>query len=119
MSEANNYVLRCCGIDGLLCSCRATITLHNPYMDFNDPSSFSTSRCLSSANAILEAYYDLTKAVALSFPSNVPLTKLHPFVTVSPADAINGDGRLIVESDLLVFGCSGQDPGLQTHDKQQ
>ena len=88
-------------------------------MDFNDPSSFSTSRCLSSANAILEAYYDLTKAVELSFPSNVPLTKLHPFVTVSPTDIICGNERLIFGLDLLVFGCSGQDPGLQTHDKQQ
>ncbi|THH11119.1 hypothetical protein EW145_g858 [Phellinidium pouzarii] len=63
----------------------ASITLHNPYIDFNDPQSLSTRRCIAAADAILEAYYTFSKAVAfssnyLAFPPLI--SRLHPFVTI-------------------------------------
>lgn len=54
---------------------RATITLHNPYMDFNDPERASTKRCIKAAQAILSAYFMLSA-------TSLDLTRLHPFVTV-------------------------------------
>lgn len=64
---------------------RATITLHNPYLDFHNPQSLSTVRCLRAADAILEAYYAFSKTAAMSqnfvaYPSLIH--KLHPFSTV-------------------------------------
>ncbi|TFK30532.1 hypothetical protein FA15DRAFT_662503 [Coprinopsis marcescibilis] len=53
----------------------ATITLHNPYIDFSDPSNISMSRCVNSANRILNAFYTLSQ------PS-LDITRLHPFVTI-------------------------------------
>ncbi|KAI5124715.1 hypothetical protein M0805_004321 [Coniferiporia weirii] len=63
----------------------ASITLHNPYIDFNDPHSLSTGRCVAAADAILEAYYAFSKAVAystnyLAFPPLI--SRLHPFATI-------------------------------------
>lgn len=55
-------------------------------MDFNDPHCLSTNRCISAANAILEAYYTFSKATANEFSSGYmaypPIVKLHPFVVV-------------------------------------
>lgn len=56
--------------------CSATITLHNPYIDFNDQQNLSTARCVHSARRILTAYYDLSS-------TSLDITRLHPFVTVS------------------------------------
>lgn len=64
--------------------CSATITLHNPYLNFEDMSIPSTRRCLAAADAILDAYYVFQKATAYStvfYPR--PIAKLHPFATVS------------------------------------
>lgn len=58
--------------------CSATITLHNPYIDFNDQQCVSTSRCVNSARCILGAYYMLSA-------TSLDITRLHPFVTVSPS----------------------------------
>ncbi|KAL5495283.1 hypothetical protein ACEPAI_746 [Sanghuangporus weigelae] len=62
----------------------ASITLHNPYLDFNDPHSLSTNRCIVAANAILEAYYAFSKATVFSsgYSAYPPIVKLHPFVTI-------------------------------------
>jgi hypothetical protein len=54
---------------------RATITLHNPYVDFMDPQCISTARCVNSARSILAAYYMLSA-------TSLDITRLHPFVTV-------------------------------------
>lgn len=54
---------------------RATITLHNPYMDLNDLQRASTNRCIKAAQAILSAYFMLSA-------TSLDLTRLHPFVTV-------------------------------------
>ena len=54
----------------------AAITLHNPYLNFSDPRSVSTSRCVSATRAILAAYYRLSE-------TSLDITRLHPFVTVS------------------------------------
>ncbi|KDQ63644.1 hypothetical protein JAAARDRAFT_203058 [Jaapia argillacea MUCL 33604] len=53
----------------------ATITLHNPYLDFSRPTWISTSRCMNSARAIIEASYLLSS-------TSLDLTRLHPFVTI-------------------------------------
>ncbi|KAJ7597133.1 hypothetical protein C8J56DRAFT_1159103 [Mycena floridula] len=53
----------------------ATITLHNPYLDFTDQQSVSTSRCVNSARSILGAYYMLSA-------TSLDITRLHPFVTI-------------------------------------
>ncbi|KAF9015259.1 hypothetical protein BDQ17DRAFT_1340748 [Cyathus striatus] len=53
----------------------ATITLHNPYIDFTDPANVSTARCVNSARCILAAYYHLTE-------TSLDITRLHPFVTI-------------------------------------
>lgn len=53
----------------------ATITLHNPYLDFTDPQCVSTSRCVNSARCILGAYYMLSA-------TSLDITRLHPFVTI-------------------------------------
>ncbi|KAG6820116.1 hypothetical protein H0H93_005263 [Arthromyces matolae] len=54
----------------------ATITLHNPYIDFADPKSLSTTRCINAARSILSAYYTLSA-------TSLDISRLHPFVTVS------------------------------------
>jgi len=53
----------------------ATITLHNPYLDFNDPQCISTTRCVNSARSILSSYYMLSA-------TSLDITRLHPFVTI-------------------------------------
>ncbi|KAJ6610076.1 hypothetical protein B0H10DRAFT_2061972 [Mycena sp. CBHHK59/15] len=53
----------------------ATITLHNPYLDFTDPQCTSTSRCVNSARSILGAYYMLSA-------TSLDITRLHPFVVI-------------------------------------
>ncbi|KAJ7631002.1 hypothetical protein FB45DRAFT_793800 [Roridomyces roridus] len=53
----------------------ATITLHNPYLDFTDPQCASTSRCVNSARSILGAYYMLAG-------TSLDITRLHPFVVI-------------------------------------
>ncbi|KAI1793941.1 hypothetical protein LXA43DRAFT_884711 [Ganoderma leucocontextum] len=53
----------------------ATITLHNPYLNFSDPRSVSTNRCVSATRAILAAYYRLSE-------TSLDMTRLHPFVTI-------------------------------------
>ncbi|KAJ7070957.1 hypothetical protein C8F01DRAFT_1108482 [Mycena amicta] len=53
----------------------ATITLHNPYLDFTDPQCTSTSRCVNSARSILAAYYMLSA-------TSLDITRLHPFVVI-------------------------------------
>ncbi|KAI0068336.1 hypothetical protein BV25DRAFT_1793002 [Artomyces pyxidatus] len=53
----------------------AAITLHNPYLDFSDPQSISTTRCMEASRAILMQHYALT---ATSFD----ITRLHPFATI-------------------------------------
>ena len=53
----------------------ATITLHNPYIDFADSQNVSTIRCVNSARCILSAYYVLSA-------TSLDKTRLHPFVTV-------------------------------------
>ncbi|KAI0348501.1 hypothetical protein BDW22DRAFT_1320720 [Trametopsis cervina] len=53
----------------------ATITLHNPYLNFSDPQSVSTSRCVNATRSILAAYYSLSE-------TSLDITRLHPFVTI-------------------------------------
>jgi len=53
----------------------ATITLHNPYIDFSDPRNISTSRCVEASRAILTQHYTLAA-------SSFDITRLHPFVTI-------------------------------------
>ncbi|KAF5377434.1 hypothetical protein D9615_005321 [Tricholomella constricta] len=53
----------------------ATITLHNPYIDFTDPHCISTARCVNSARCILGAYYVLSA-------TSLDISRLHPFVTI-------------------------------------
>jgi len=53
----------------------ATITLHNPYIDFNDEKKISTQRCLHAAQSILTHYYSLSA-------TSLDITRLHPFVTI-------------------------------------
>lgn len=54
---------------------RATITLHNPYMDLSDLQRTSTTRCIKAAQAILSAYFMLSV-------TSLDVTRLHPFITV-------------------------------------
>lgn len=54
----------------------ATITLHNPYLNFKDSQSISTSRCVNATRSILASYYSLSE-------TSLDITRLHPFVTVS------------------------------------
>jgi hypothetical protein len=54
---------------------RATITLHNPYLDFTDAQNVSTARCVNSARCILAAYYMLSG-------TSLDIGRLHPFVVV-------------------------------------
>jgi len=53
----------------------ATITLHNPYIDFSDPQGVSTTRCVEASRAILSQHYTLAS-------SSFDITRLHPFVTI-------------------------------------
>ncbi|KNZ71447.1 Zinc finger transcription factor YRR1 [Termitomyces sp. J132] len=53
----------------------ATITLHNPYIDFTNPQSVSTKRCVDAARRILSAYYALSA-------TSLDISRLHPFVTI-------------------------------------
>ncbi|EIN14198.1 hypothetical protein PUNSTDRAFT_58483 [Punctularia strigosozonata HHB-11173 SS5] len=53
----------------------ATITLHNPYLDFSNQQSASTARCIQAAREILSAYYILSA-------TSLDITRLHPFVTI-------------------------------------
>ncbi|KAF8481091.1 hypothetical protein DFH94DRAFT_441748 [Russula ochroleuca] len=53
----------------------ATITLHNPYIDFSDRQSVSTMRCIDASRAILAQHYTLAS-------SSFDITRLHPFVTI-------------------------------------
>ncbi|PAV22367.1 hypothetical protein PNOK_0232400 [Pyrrhoderma noxium] len=85
--SGNSYIkINCIDTDLLMVHLiphAASITLHSPFLDFNDPQSLSTNRCIHAADAILDVYYTLNKA-ALSLPtSDFPhLLKLHPFVTI-------------------------------------
>ncbi|OSX67451.1 hypothetical protein POSPLADRAFT_1176282 [Postia placenta MAD-698-R-SB12] len=53
----------------------AAITLHNPYINFSDPSSVSTARCVTATREILRACYKLSE-------TSLETTRLHPFVTI-------------------------------------
>ncbi|TRM66190.1 hypothetical protein BD626DRAFT_486984 [Schizophyllum amplum] len=53
----------------------ATITLHNPYIDFTDRDCVSTARCVHAARSILSAYYKLSA-------TSLDITRLHPFATI-------------------------------------
>ncbi|KAI0361192.1 hypothetical protein OH77DRAFT_1585344 [Trametes cingulata] len=53
----------------------ATITLHNPYLNFSDSSSISTRRCIHATRSILAAYYRLSE-------TSLDITRLHPFATI-------------------------------------
>lgn len=83
---------------------RATITLHNPYLDFTDPQCISTSRCINSAGYILAAYYMLSA-------TSLDITRLHPFVTVSLA--CYWVTAILSGSDLLVSGGGSTSPVVQ------
>jgi hypothetical protein len=53
----------------------ATITLHNPHMDFASGNCISAHRCLRAAKEILNAYYLITS-------TSFDIKRLHPFVTI-------------------------------------
>lgn len=53
----------------------ATITLHNPYIDFTDPQNVSATRCVQAARSILEACTILSA-------TSIDISRLHPFVTI-------------------------------------
>ncbi|CAL1695491.1 unnamed protein product [Somion occarium] len=53
----------------------ATITLHNPFLNFNDSQNVSTARCVNATRSILAAYYRLSE-------TSLDITRLHPFVTI-------------------------------------
>lgn len=78
--------------------CRAAITLHNPYLDFTDPQSLSTTRCLNAARAILTQHYTLT---ATSFD----ITRLHPLATVSTVHCIPAKSTSCRSVFADVIGC--------------
>ncbi|KAH9944047.1 uncharacterized protein BXZ73DRAFT_87019 [Epithele typhae] len=48
----------------------AAITLHNPYLNFSDPMSVSTSRCVTATRSILAAYYRLSET-SLDIPTQL------------------------------------------------
>ncbi|KAH8102434.1 hypothetical protein BXZ70DRAFT_928561 [Cristinia sonorae] len=54
----------------------ATITLHNPFLDFHDSNNISITRCVNATRSILSAYYRLSE-------TSLDISRLHPFVTVS------------------------------------
>ena len=54
---------------------RAAITLHNSYIDFNNPQSVSTARCVNASRRILAAYYSLSA-------TSLDIGRLHPSVVV-------------------------------------
>jgi len=64
----------------------ATITLHNPYINFGGQITGSTKRCVDAANAILSAYrvFETYHACWMATHAQSPITldKLHPFVTI-------------------------------------
>ena len=76
----------------------ATITLHNPYIDFSNPENVSAARCVNSARCILSAYYVLTA-------TSLDITRLHPFVTVIKKSLCDCGILRIDLLDLLV-SCS-------------
>ncbi|EPQ60721.1 hypothetical protein GLOTRDRAFT_68601 [Gloeophyllum trabeum ATCC 11539] len=53
----------------------ATITLHNPYLDFGKPTWISTLRCVHAAQEIISFYYLISS-------TPLDMTRLHPFVTI-------------------------------------
>ncbi|KIY47052.1 hypothetical protein FISHEDRAFT_46184 [Fistulina hepatica ATCC 64428] len=53
----------------------ATITLHNPYVNFAESSCVSSTRCVHAARSILAAYHELAA-------TSLDITRLHPFVTI-------------------------------------
>ncbi|KAI0330575.1 hypothetical protein GY45DRAFT_1250588 [Cubamyces sp. BRFM 1775] len=53
----------------------ATITLHNPYLNFSDSTNTSTRRCLHATRSILAVYYRLSE-------TSLDITRLHPFATI-------------------------------------
>ncbi|KAI0673525.1 hypothetical protein C8Q78DRAFT_969110 [Trametes maxima] len=53
----------------------ATITLHNPYLNFSDSLNISTRRCIHATRCILAAYYRLSE-------TSLDITRLHPFATI-------------------------------------
>lgn len=55
---------------------RATITLHNPFVNFGDANNVSSRRCVDATRSILAAYYRLSE-------TSLDISRLHPFVTVS------------------------------------
>jgi len=55
----------------------AAITLHNPFIDFDNPQSISTARCVNAARRILESYYSLSA-------TSLDITRLHPFIVACP-----------------------------------
>ena len=84
----------------------ATITLHNPYLNFSDPRSMSTSRCVNATRSILAAYYRLSE-------TSLDITRLHPFVTVR---GIIIQSMFLTDSrfaDMLVSRCRRTDAVVQ------
>ncbi|KAF8496657.1 hypothetical protein JB92DRAFT_3225901 [Gautieria morchelliformis] len=53
----------------------ATITLHNPFINFSTAADASAARCLDAARAILTAYYLITS-------TSFSITRLHPFAVI-------------------------------------
>lgn len=84
---------------------RATITLHNPYLDLANLDSTSTSRCIEAARAILSAYFRLSE-------TSLDISRLHPFVTVS-FRAFQAEVIHRLSPDLLVSCCRSSSPGMQ------
>ena len=64
---------------------RATITLHNPFLDFEKPMALSTRRCYTAAQAILDALlvFVTNNNASASIEFHPLLVRLHPFATVS------------------------------------
>lgn len=85
----------------------ATITLHNAFLNFSDPNSISTSRCVNATRCILAEYYKLSE-------TSLDHTRLHPFVVVSQIQALSVKFFFYWSfSDLLVFGRSSPNSALQ------
>lgn len=61
---------------------RATITLHNAYIELDDRAKLSTKRCLYSSRAILDAFHSFVNACSSVSTQPPHLTRLHPFVVV-------------------------------------
>ncbi len=75
-------------------SSSATITLHNPYIDFSDRQSMSTLRCVEASRGILAQHYTLAS-------SSFDITRLHPFVTVRRSFR----GRVRPRANVIVQIC--------------